>query len=186
MEELRNNIIAYHVNDYERCKKYVEDNEYLIFSKDTKWLGYGMYFWDNNSNADYWIGQKKRKELSGKKIAKTKSNIFIDRMLDFTDSDHRKMFNDLWGKYNELEGVGTKELLGIKLDKLFDYFPILKENFFVIRIYGNYKYTPKDELVVYEMDSVGCEPITHVKTIYSVKNKDFACCRKIVEVIENE
>lgn len=186
MEELRSNIIAYHVNDYERCKKYVEDSEYLILSNDTKWLGHGMYFWDNDSNADYWIGQKKRKDLRGKNIAKTKSNIFIDKMLDFTDMNHRRMFHTLWERYRELEGVDVDELLGIRVDKLFDYFPILRENFLVIRVYGNYKYTPKDELIVYDLKSVECEPITHVKTIYSVKNKDFACCREIMEVIENE
>lgn len=185
MGELRSNIIAYHVNDYERCKKYVEDNEYLILSKDKKWLGYGMYFWDNDSNANYWIGQKKRKDLKGKNIAKTKSNIYIDKMLDFTDMDHRKMFHALWEKYRELEGISGDEPLGIKVDKLFDYFQILKENFFVIRVYGNYKYTPRDELIVYDLKRVECEPIIHVKTIYSVKNKDFACCREITEVIKN-
>lgn len=186
MEELRSNIIAYHVNDYERCKEYVDNSEYLILSKDTKWLGYGMYFWDNDSNADYWIGQKKRKDLKGKTIAKTKSNIFIDKMLDFTDMKHREMFHSLWKKYRELEGVDEEELLGIKIDKLFEYFPILRENFFVIRIYGNYKYTPQDELITYDLKSAQCEPITHVKTIYSVKNENFACCRQIMEVIKNE
>lgn len=187
MEELRSNIVAYHVNDYERCKKYVEDSEYLILSEDTKWLGYGMYFWDNDSNADYWVKQKKRKDLKDRDIAKTKSNIYIDKMLDFTDENHRKMFHSLWEKYKELEEIDEDEvLLGIKVDKLFDYFPILRQNFFVIRVYGNYKYTPKDGLIVYDLKKAECEPITHVKTIYSVKNNEFACCRQIMEVIKNE
>lgn len=187
MEEIRCNIIAYHVNDYERCRRYVENDEYLILSKDTKWLGYGMYFWDNNSNADYWISQKKRKDLKGKTIAKIKSNIFIDKMLDLTDRDSRIKIHKLWEKYIELEGCDyEEELLGIKLDKLFDYFPILKENIFVIRVYGNYKYTPDDKLIVYDLNNVECEAVTHIKTIYSVKNENFVCCREIMEVIENE
>ena len=186
MEEIRSNIIAYHVNDYERCKKYTDNSNYLIVSNDTKWLGNGMYFWDNDSNADYWISQKKRKDLKDKKIAKTKSNIFIDRMLDFTDVNHRKIFYDLWIKYKELEDGSEEDLLGVKVDKLFDYFPFLRDNFFVIRVYGNYKYTPKNDLFVYDLKNVECNPITHVKTIYSVKKPEFACCRQIVEVIENE
>lgn len=186
MEELRSNIIAYHVNDYERCKKYVEDIDYLILSKDTKWLGYGMYFWDNDSNANYWIGQKKKKDLKGISIAKTKSNIFIDKMLDFTDMNHRRMFNTLWEKYKQLEGGNEEELLGIKVDKLFDYFSILREQFFVIRVYGNYKYTPQGKLIVYDLKSVECDPVTHIKTIYSVKDRDFAQCRQIMEVMKNE
>ena len=118
---------------------------------------------------------------------KTKSNIYIDKMLDFTDENHRRMFHSLWERYKELEEIDEdEELLGIKVDKLFDYFPILRENFFVIRVYGNYKYTPKDELIVYDLKKAECEPITHVKTIYSVKNNEFACCRQIMEVIKNE
>lgn len=76
--------------------------------------------------------------------------------------------------------------MGIKLDKLFDYFPILKENVFVIRVYRNYKYTPDDKLIVYDLNNVECEKVTHIKTIYSVKNENFVCFREITEVIENE
>lgn len=76
--------------------------------------------------------------------------------------------------------------MGIKLDKLFDYFPILKENVFVIRVYGNYKYTPDDKLIVYDLNNVECEAVTDIKNIYSVKNEKFVCYGDIMEVIENE
>ena len=54
------NIIGYHANDKEKCQKFVE-NSICIFSEDTYWLGYGMYFWDTMSNAVYWKTEKFRK-----------------------------------------------------------------------------------------------------------------------------
>ena len=58
----RENTKAYHVNDEERCKKFIENKDYIIISDDTFWLGNGMYFWDNNSNANYWLKEKQRKD----------------------------------------------------------------------------------------------------------------------------
>ena len=40
------NIDVYHTNDRLKVKNFLKTNE-LIISKDTNWLGKGMYFWDN-------------------------------------------------------------------------------------------------------------------------------------------
>ena len=77
--ELRTNIIGYHVNDKDRCQKFIDEEEIIIFSEDIYWLGYGMYFWDNQANAKYWIQEKKRKDKTVEYIAQVKANIFIIR-----------------------------------------------------------------------------------------------------------
>ena len=40
-------------NNINEVENFLKTNE-LIISKDTNWLGSGMYFWDNLSNAKYW------------------------------------------------------------------------------------------------------------------------------------
>ena len=55
------NVNVYHANDRLKVENFLETNE-LIISKDTNWLGKGMYFWDNLSNARYWKNEKLRKK----------------------------------------------------------------------------------------------------------------------------
>ena len=55
-------IKGYHCNDLERTKKFVENKELIMTQEDGYWLGKGMYFWDNLSNAHYWKKEKERKD----------------------------------------------------------------------------------------------------------------------------
>lgn len=180
--QIRPNIIGYHVNDMERCSKFIEDNEYMIDSNDTEWLGYGMYFWDNRANADYWVTQKKRKDNIDE-ISMVSSNIFIDKILDLTDIDQIKVFEKLWNEYCEKEKCSKKQPLGVKLDRLFDYFDILREGIKVIKVYGRYYKTPYIKFIPYDRKSKECEPIYHVKCIYLVKDNKYIVNRKLEEVI---
>lgn len=62
--EIRENIKVYHCNDKQRCEKFLKEDNYLIWSEeDGIWLGSGMYFWDNLSNAKYWKGEKNEKHI---------------------------------------------------------------------------------------------------------------------------
>lgn len=57
-------LILYHCNKQEECLKFLNKQDYLISSQeDGIWLGKGMYFWDNISNARFW----KREKLKPKK-----------------------------------------------------------------------------------------------------------------------
>lgn len=182
MMQIRPNMIGYHVNDEERCLKFIKEDQYIINSPDEAWLGYGMYFWDNESNANYWITQKRRKDDNMNKIAKVKGNIFTDKMLDLTDTDQIKAFNKLWNLYCKKEKCSKAQPLGIKLDRLFDYFK-LDEDFKVIRVYGRYTKTPNIAFIPYDSKSERCEPIYNVKCIYLVKDSKYIVNRELMEVI---
>lgn len=180
--QIRPNIIGYHVNDENRCLKFIENNEYMIDSNDTAWLGYGMYFWDNEANANYWIIQKRRKDNINK-IGKVKCNIFTDKMLDLTDTEQIKAFDNLWNEYCKKENCSKNQPLGVKLDRLFDYFKYLRDAFKVIRVYGRYVKTPYIRFIPYDKDSETCEPIYHVKCIYVVKDYEYIINRELMEVV---
>ena len=59
MTELTPNIIAYHTNYDFKCNHFIKTKTPII-SEDTYWLGDGMYFWDNLSNAKFWVNKKKK------------------------------------------------------------------------------------------------------------------------------
>ena len=54
-----------------------------------------MYFWDNLSNAKYWINKKTKRGVKNE-ISITKSHIIIDENLDLSDEDIMKTMNELW------------------------------------------------------------------------------------------
>lgn len=52
---MESRIIIYHSDEEEKCKEFVDNENVLILSgnsKDDIWLGKGMYFWDNIGNAN--------------------------------------------------------------------------------------------------------------------------------------
>lgn len=181
--QIRPNVIGYHVNDKDRCLKFVENDKYIINSNDTDWLGYGMYFWDNEANANYWVTQKRKKEKEIEEIGKVKGNIYTDKILDLTDIEQIETFGKLWDLYCEKEKCDKEQPLGIKLDKLFDYFGTLSSTIKAIKVYGRYIYTPERDFIPYDKNSKTCEPIYNVKCIYVVKDCDYIVNREFVEVI---
>ena len=82
--EIEPNIIVYHCNDIERCDIFLEKKDYMIESKeDGIWLGEGMYFWDNYSNANYWLHEKERKDTQDKQFSIIKGNAIISIQIIF-------------------------------------------------------------------------------------------------------
>ena len=64
---LESNLVLYHCNDEKRCLKFLDSDTYMIISnEDGRWLGQGMYFWDNYGNAKYWEKVKQRKDIDKK------------------------------------------------------------------------------------------------------------------------
>lgn len=122
MEEL--NAIGFHANDKDRCKRFVEEEEYLIVSPDKNFLGYGMYFWVNYKQAIWWKNTKKG-GTQGAHIVSAK--IYSKNVLDVTDAD---ILNKLEILYSKIRNELLKEMsvkqgniqLGIKLDALFHFF----------------------------------------------------------------
>lgn len=186
--ELRTNIIGYHVNDKDRCERFIRDDQYIIFSNDTFWLGYGMYFWDNQTNAKYWVTQKKRKEKNIKYIGKVKANIFTDKLLDLTDEDILNTLDRLWEQYCNKEKSNKNQPLGFKLDKIFDFYQFIDENFKVIRVFGKYENSEEMDFLVYhtKKDKINNMVTNKIKTVYCVRCCEYVCNRELEEVEENE
>ena len=114
----KSNVDVYHANDRLKVENFLKTNE-LIISKDTNWLGSGMYFWDNLSNAKYWKNEKLRKnETIDIKIIKGK--IFLEKLLDLTDEETVKKIDKTWdiiSKDSEIKKMEIKKIeLGRKLD----------------------------------------------------------------------
>lgn len=186
--ELRTNIIGYHVNDKDRCNKFIDDEKYIICSNDTCWLGYGMYFWDNSANAKYWVTQKKRKEKNIKYIGKVKANIFTDKLLDLTDEEVLNTLDRLWEQYCNKENSNKNQPLGVKLDKMFDFYKTIDDNFKVIRIFGKYENSMEMDFLVYQTQKHKVNNIVtnKIKTVYCVRHYEYACNRELEGVEENE
>jgi len=88
MMEYENRITAYHCNYKNRLESFVKDNEICV-TKDTHYLGDGMYFWDNQYDLDYW----EKKKISEAKRDKSKEPILsitarisynTDQLIDLT------------------------------------------------------------------------------------------------------
>lgn len=180
---IRPNSVLYHCNDSFRCHYFVQSKECMIISEeDGKWLGTGMYFWDNLANAKFWM-KKKRKENIYRSYSIVMATIFMDKLLDLTDNDICNKIGETWEKYQKVNGLTDVKdnELGLKLNLLFKSIKIFQENFYVIKIYGRYNKTPKNKLWSYNVKGDKAEPISTVKCIYNVKNEEAIGERKTVE-----
>lgn len=185
MIKLIPNIIGYHANDKKRCERFLQDNCYMIASEDTHWLGDGMYFWDNLSNAKYWAKEKRRKQET-QTIWIVESHIILDNVLDLTDSELRQKIWELWVLYDrQLKRAGKfnsqkYKYLGQRLNALFKVFPSLS-SYDVIKAHAHYPKTPSDKLLD-EVYKFLPEDIPYVddsiKTIYCVKRNKKIMNRK--------
>lgn len=178
---VRPNSILYHCNDKTRCQKFLDNKKFMIESKeDGIWLGNGMYFWDNLSNAKFWYRKKQQKH---DKLLIVQSNVYTDFLLDLTDLDVCNKMEQLWNKVykeNEIKIPKDKITLGVKLNYLYDYYDMFKDVYQVIKVIGKYKKTPQNSFYKYDLDSRRAEPTTAIKCIYNVKNVDAIATREKV------
>lgn len=178
---VRPNSILYHCNDKTRCQKFLDNKKFMIESKeDGIWLGNGMYFWDNLSNAKFWYRKKQQKH---DELLIVQSNVYTDFLLDLTDLDVCNKMEQLWNKVykeNEIKIPKDKITLGVKLNYLYDYYDMFKDVYQVIKVIGKYKKTPQNSFYKYDLDSRRAESTTAIKCIYNVKNVDAIATREKV------
>lgn len=178
---VRPNSILYHCNDKTRCQKFLDNKKFMIESKeDGIWLGNGMYFWDNLSNAKFWYRKKQQKH---DELLIVQSNVYTDFLLDLTDLDVCNKMEQLWNKVykeNEIKIPKDKITLGVKLNYSYDYYDMFKDVYQVIKVIGKYKKTPQNSFYKYDLDSRRAEPTTAIKCIYNVKNVDAIATREKV------
>ena len=167
---MRPNSILYHCNDNVRCQKFLDDQTFMIESKEEGiWLGNGMYFWDNRANAEFWYRKKQKNQ---KDLTIVCSNVYTDYMLDLTDLDICNKMQELWiflVEELELDNV-DKATLGHKLNYLYQYFEKFREEYQIIKVLRKYKKTPPNKFFEYNLNSAKAEPTTAIKCIYNVKN----------------
>lgn len=180
---IRPNLVLYHCNDSYRCYNFVHSKGRMIVSEeDGKWLGTGMYFWDNKGNAKYWMRKKKRDNPT-KNYSIVAANVFMDKLLDLTDNDICDKIGEMWEKYQEVNWIEDENdcELGYKLNVLFRSIEKLRENYYVIKVFGKYNKTPKNKLWSYNIKENSVEPIGTVKCIYSVRNEEAIGDREFYE-----
>lgn len=170
---LGTNLVLYHCNDVRRCGFFISRNNYLIERvEDDIWLGNGMYFWDNKSNADYWKNErikKANKEKKKRAFAIVAARVNVDKLLDLTDIDVCNMMSALWDTYEKKVGFSVTQELGGRLNILFREFNEIEEAYNVIKVLGRYINTPSNDLFYYKIRSNLTEPFLAAKCIYNVK-----------------
>lgn len=122
MEEI--NAVGFHANYKDKCKRFIDDKEYLIISEDKDFLGRGMYFWPDYKQAEWWRDTKKD---GCEKSDIVSARICTKNVLDITDDDILNMLEKLYCSINNAllkkMSINSKNVrLGIKLDALFKIF----------------------------------------------------------------
>lgn len=123
-----------------------------------------MYFWDNTSNAYYWLKEKKRKEPTVEAWQVVSANISLNKMLDLTDEKLIEGYDRIWQNYCNRREESYNQPLGIKLNKLFDF--CLSNHYNVIKGVGYYSSIPKISFLI------GSNLMNSIKIIYCVKNNE--------------
>lgn len=161
MDELIENVIGYHVNEKLKCKKSLKDVKEL-WSKDKTWLGDGIYFWDNVSNANYWVGKKLKEHKS---VIILKTHIFLNEVLDLTSEETNDYINKLWLEFSKRSALikeGKSYELGEKLNFLINMVELDAK---VIKAVGVYY---RDYRSIF--DGVVKNLTQHCKTVYCVRD----------------
>ena len=177
-------IYGYHVNDKERCLKFLSNEEFLIISEDTYWMGEGMYFWDNVGNSKYWKSVKLKQDGS-KEYLTVQANIFIDedKLLDLTDEEQVELIERYWELYCKLDKCDKNPPLGIKIDKLVKF---LEEHtghhISIIKAIGDYNINQnKFDYLRYNNKFNGPQIRGNLRTIYCIRDYNIVKARKIKE-----
>lgn len=171
MEEFREIIKVYHSNFRENINKFKNRELSLLESvEDGHWLGNGMYFWDNLSNAKYWKNKVESREI-------IEVLLIIDNILDLTDKEERKRLKRI---FNLLKEQGISEIenidfdnnyqLGLVINILFKKIEELKNNIFVVKCHGLYSHWTEDRFLTGNSPKISNRPTSIVKTIYCVKS----------------
>ena len=136
------NIVVYHTNAKDKIEKFVSNKE-MIYYEDKHYLGYGMYFWDNDGNAKYWANKKLR-ESSLDEVYISKASLLLNgTILDLTNVDVIRMVRTLWIEYcDKIDEKNRYQFIGTIIDILRKYFPMINE-MKVAKCHGDYSHYNK-------------------------------------------
>lgn len=124
---------GFHANDKTRCEKFLSDYSYLIISEDTAFLGNGMYFWEQQSRAEWWLKEKQKDVI-------VRAEIITDNMLDLNDPDVCLRIQHLYERIGSavrnryIKKYPKMDMqTGVKLNVLFEMYSSYMSTFKVVR-----------------------------------------------------
>ncbi|GAX04663.1 hypothetical protein IWT140_02306 [Secundilactobacillus pentosiphilus] len=180
MASLEQRIIypVYHVGRKSDIKHFLEDRRFLNASnEDGDWAGQGMYFWNNLSDAKYWLrGKKKRHPNVNYQVVKATFSTSPDRLLDLSNLDDVRKFEDelrqmceVVGEPLDLEARGANINLYFRLFSNFNVLP-----YDAVKIIGEYPQTPSTEVLFTRHNShnKGPHATLTTKQIIAVRNPE--------------
>jgi len=136
-------MIGYHANDRSRCSEFITNRNYLIIdSNDTDFLGKGMYFWEHESRAEWWLTEKHKESI-------VKAELNLTDVLDLTDDEKLQYISRIADKFNSVmqqEGIKPAQL-GLKLNYLFETCKILSDTYTGIKAHLYYEKKPEADLL---------------------------------------
>lgn len=128
-------MIGYHANDRKRCTKFINDSKYLIIDEnDTDFLGRGMYFWEHESRAKWWLDEKKKEVI-------VKANLSLKNILDLTDDEKLGYIERVADKFDSAmrrKGIKQKNV-GLKLNYIFETLKNISDMYDSVKGYIYYK-----------------------------------------------
>lgn len=171
-------IKVYHCNDKDRVREYIKEDKIIDSMEDGYWLGNGMYFWDTQSNAEYWRKEKIRKNNQKEYLIVSSFLKFSDdEILDLTDLNTQRKVENLWDKIALKEKYSKNPPLGKKLNMIYKIMPFFE----VIKVIGVYPKTPKTELFSQPKRSDSPHADNKNKVIYSVKTHKCLFEKKVID-----
>ena len=157
------NVRVYHTNDKSKCDKFIVKNgQEMIVSKDRVYLGKGMYFWDNLSNAHYWFKERKRKDYTVV-LGIVSCGIYLSSILDLTDDNIRARVNEIWKDFEQKDDENMSQL-GLRLDYILRFSPLMKK-FKGIKAHVSYDNPIGAEGTIFSGSHIDAT----VRTIYCIK-----------------
>lgn len=132
-------MTGYHANDKTRCTKFITEDTFLIVDNDdTCYLGTGMYFWEHQSRAEWWLKEQGKESI-------VSAELDLSKMLDLTDDEKLSYIEKAADYfYSGMKRKGIKpEQVGLKLDYLFDTDKWLSASYEAIK--AHFWYERKEE-----------------------------------------
>lgn len=172
----KHSIVGYHYcSNKKKCRDFVEKN-IPITAVRSKWLGEGMYFWDNPGNARFWKEyQESRGAPKGGLIVR--AELDMDHVLDLTDPIILVALNESVGsivqilrKKRHANNASLSDILNYHLNS--DVYRKQHEYVKVIEAAGRYR---KDEVKLKDLLELVPEATPHLdfatKIIYCVRHE---------------
>lgn len=164
-------IPVYHVNSPEEVsavvKSFDNGDGRLFFTKENGyWAGNGMYFWDNEGNANYWKKNRKKNRNLDSDILVADLLLDEDSVLDLTNEEVLNVWNDLWPKVAKKYNTSIDCSPGKKINLICRTLGTVK----VVKVCGFYP--QKNEHSFFEGNIEKPHMTSRTKTIFCIKDSD--------------